>query len=223
MENRPPQISALDMLEADARSTLSEKLVPLLSTTEWILKNGPYVTQFTKGKPQTSVGTVQIMLLKQALTFLRSGTVLLLSGYTAPAAAVACSLYELYLYSDYIFDSEERAKEYLSHTNSQEFVWRPAKMIRHSAEQEAKRSEGSTSFEEALSMFEFEYTFLCALKHANPIPARHLSLAHHEGLKLDGAVIRVWTMPDTRPEDLTVKVGVLTQMHSACFMSYAIL
>ena len=119
------QIEILERLEVAAQLELSAILQPLLTQTNWILNHAPWVVDISKGKTQTVLIRVQHALLKHALTSLRATALLLVRGYTAQAATVASGLFETRLYSNYILDDETRAVQFIKHTNSQEFVWRP--------------------------------------------------------------------------------------------------
>ncbi|KJR45481.1 hypothetical protein UF75_4157 [Desulfosporosinus sp. I2] len=134
MINTDEFVDFLDEVESIAEENLKIVLSSILNGGNWLLRNAPDIVRFSKEKEQTLVQNVQHMLLKQALTSLRATNLLCLRGYTSQAASVASGLFELRLYSNFIGLENSRAEEFLNHSNSQDFVWRPKKMIRHEVE-----------------------------------------------------------------------------------------
>jgi hypothetical protein len=216
------QMQVLEALEAAALPELSKVLQPLLNSTVWILNHAPWIVELSKGKSQTISMRVQHMLLKYALTSLRATALLLVRGYTAQGATIASSLFETRLYSNYILVDETRADQFIKHTNSQEFVWRPSQMIRSEAEQNFQRTKklsDTSALKKEAELIGASYLFLCSLKHGNPIPLRHVVGARDNivGPAFADGGFPVIALPDTRPEDNIVKAVVLAAANNSAF------
>lgn len=215
MEKKLDLLEDLESLEGEAVLDVSSALAPLLETTAWIVRNGPKVQQLFRGKEPTASLRVQVMLLKQALTSLRAVHLLVLHGYTAQAATVASALFETRLYSNFILDDDTKASEFLAHTNSEDFVWRPRRMIKFEAESNLRDEPELTmpaKLEHAIRVIGAQYIFLCSLKHGNPIPLRHLAGGRYRSFRS-----LVMALPDTRPADNVVKAVILTSANNSAF------
>jgi len=222
MEREINQTEILETLESTAQLELSKILQPLLETTTWILNHAPWVVEISKNKTQSILMRVQHMLLKHALTSLRATALLLVRGYTAQAATIASGLFETRLYSNYILDDEARAVQFINHTNSQEFVWRPNQMIRFEAEQNLQRVDKTSktvTLKQEIDLIGASYLFLCSLKHGNPIPLRHVVGGRDKiiGPAFADGGFPVMALPDTRPDDNIVKAVVLTAANNSAF------
>lgn len=222
MEIEVNQMEVLEILETAARSELTKVLQPLLDTTVWILNHAPWVVEFSKNRTQNIAMRVQHMLLKHSLTSLRATALLLVRGYTAQAATVASGLFESRLYSNYILDDEARAQQFAGHSNSQDFVWRPTKMIRFEAEQNhvrVSKNSDSSALRQEIDLINASYIFLCSMKHGNPIPLRHVVGGRDNvvGPAFTDGGFPVMALPDTRPEDNIVKAIVLTVANNSAF------
>lgn len=212
----------LDEAENIAEENLKIVLSSVLNGSNWLLRNTPDVVLLSKGKEHTLVQNVQHMLLKQALTSLRATNLLCLRGYTSQAASVASGLFELRLYSNFIGLKNSRAEEFLNHSNSQDFVWQPKKMIRHEAETRInlfseKCNEGTVK--KATELINASYVFLCSLKHSNPIPLRHAVGARDNiiGSSFKDGGFPVISLPDTREEDNSTKATILVTANNSTF------
>ncbi len=222
MEREINQIQILEALETAALPELSKVLQPLLDSTAWILNHSPWVVEISKNRIQTVSMLVQHMLLKRALTSLRATSLLLVRGYTSEAAAIASSLFETRLYSNYILDDDSLAERFTKHSNSQEFVWRPNQMIRAEAEQNLRRAnkQGNSSvLKKEIDLIGASYLFLCSLKHGNPIPLRHVVGGRDDivGPAFTDGGFPLMALPDTRPEDIIVKAVILTAANNSAF------
>ena len=222
MEREVNQAEILETLELAAQVEISKIIQPLLETTTWILNHAPWVVEISKNKSQTVLMRVQHMFLKHALTSLRATALLLVRGYTAQAATVASGLFETRLYSNYILDDEGKASQFISHTNSQEFVWRPNQMIRFEAEQNLQRVNKASKpadIKKEIDVIGASYLFLCSLKHGNPIPLRHVVGGRDKiiGKAFNDGGFPVMALPDTRPDDNIVKAVILTAANNSTF------
>jgi hypothetical protein len=222
MEREVNQADVLETLESAAQLELSKILQPFLETTTWIHNHAPWVVEISKNKTQTVLTRVQHMLLKHSLTSLRATALLLVRGYTAQAATVASGLFETRLYSNYILDNEPRALQFINHSNSQEFVWRPNQMIRFKAEQnvqKADKTNKTVTLKNEIDLIGASYIFLCSLKHGNPIPLRHVVGGRDRiiGPAFADGGFRVMALPDTRSDDNIVKAVVLTTANNSTF------
>lgn len=222
MKRKVNQADVLETLESAAQLELSKILQPFLETTTWILNHAPWVVEISKNKTQTVLMRVQHMLLKHALTSLRATALLLVRGYTAQAATVASGLFETRLYSNYILDDEPRAIQFINHSNSQEFVWRPNQMIRFEAEQNIQKADKinkTVTLKNEIDLIGASYLFLCSLKHGNPIPLRHVVGGRDRiiGPAFTDGGFPVMALPDTRSDDNIVKGVVLTTANNSTF------
>jgi hypothetical protein len=222
MEREVNQADVLETLESAAQLELSKILQPFLETTTWIHNHAPWVVEISKNKTQTVLTRVQHMLLKHSLTSLRATALLLVRGYTAQAATVASGLFETRLYSNYILDNEPRALQFINHSNSQEFVWRPNQMIRFEAEQnvqKADKTNKTVTLKNEIDLIGASYIFLCSLKHGNPIPLRHVVGGRDRiiGPAFADGGFPVMALPDTRSDDNIVKAVVLTTANNSTF------
>ena len=222
MINTDEFMDFLDGAENIAEENLKIVLSSVLNGSNWLLRNAPDVVLFSKDKVHTLVQNVQHMLLKQALTSLRATNLLCLRGYTSQAASVASSLFELRLYSNFIGLKNSRAEEFLNHSNSQNFVWQPKKMIRHEAETRInlfseKCNEGTVK--KATELINASYVFLCSLKHSNPISLRHAVGARDNiiGSSFKDGGFPVISLPDTREEDNSTKATILVTANNSTF------
>jgi hypothetical protein len=214
-------LRALEDMERAAEQKLTETLCPLLDITAWLLGYAPTVIQFTKRKTLHLPTLVQHMLLKQAMASLRATSQLLIRGYSSQAATIASGLYEIYLYSSYMLDDPAKAEQFLKHSNSQDFVWRPNEMIRHIAqkrlEQQGKNRD-KAALKSAIEDINGAYIYLCSLKHSNPIPLRHVVAARVDEAGLGEGQSQFAVLPDTRPEDNIVKIVILAEANMGTFL-----
>jgi hypothetical protein len=160
--------------------------------------------------PVPSDMTVAALFLKRALSDLRAVWLLLQTGYTSQAAAVAASLWENSLASACVCGHPSRADEVLNNPN--ELPWRPKQLARlHATDVTAKiasSAERNRQFELRWREHYGPYKWLCGLKHPTLRSVRHDSKS--TVLDEDKQFV-VMAMPDLRPDDRGIKLGVATQ------------
>ncbi|MGE6577409.1 DUF5677 domain-containing protein [Paenibacillus xylanexedens] len=212
--------TVLNNIEVIAYNSLVDKLEPFIKVTDWLFSEAPKIVEVTVEKNVTTLKNVQHMFLKQSLNSLRAIVILVLRGYTSQAATIASSLYEIRLYSNYILDHQDRAEYFMKHSNSQDFVWRPKKMIRSEAQFNVNQmaNKATLNVDDEIKSINSTYMFLCSLKHNNPIPLRHTVGAKDDFI---GASITdgfpVMALPDTRDSDLPTKATVLIAAINSTF------
>lgn len=206
-------------MEKNAEAELTPRLHPLLDISKDLINFLPTITSVTKRKSidDTSgffTALLQHIFLRQALTCLRSITILLVRGYTVQAATLASSIFEIYLYSSYIGNDPEKAEKFRSHSNSQEFVWSPKSMIRYLAENSLKAKKQSYTkdeLEQETQTIDGPYIYFCSLKHNNPIPLWHNMSAKMDEERLQAGAPKFMVIPDQRSEDDKPKIIILAE------------
>lgn len=205
----------LEGLETDAEQKNLATLLPFLKISEQLINIVPTITKVTQRQTFDMTSMIQHVFLKQSLTCLRAANKLLVAGYTAQAAMIVCSMYEIDLYSTYIGNDTTRGEKYRRHDNSQDWVWPPHFIIKELAENNLRR-QGVTIDQKTLSSAKQDvdgaYVFLCSIKHPNPIPMlRHTATTNLDNFESDKATYRFGIFPDSREEDEIVKKVILSE------------
>jgi len=208
-------LQQLENLESEATRKNLVTLRPLLDITEQLINFIPTITDITKQPKVDNTSILQHIFLKQALTYLRATSKLLLLGYTTQAATIVCSIYEIYLYSTFIGNESARAKTYMEHKNWQNWVWRLRVMTKEIAENNLRRKGikfDQNILEDARKDLTYSYAFLCSIKHSNPV----MLLSHTaittatdtEDVQVD---YKFGVFPDIRQRDEKMKQLILSE------------
>jgi hypothetical protein len=215
------RIIPLNVLEDDAKRNILVDVSPLLEVSEWLFQAIQLLPAILKQKSLNNGLVVQFGLLKQILSCLRGTELLLQIGYTNQAAAVACSAFELALYSKYIRDDIARVELFLRHDNPREFVWRPREIMRELASlaKDIDDNGAPIAFEQRFDMISLPYVYLSSLKHGNPIGFRRGVTARPGPAVLHPESPHFGVVPDARASDLSQKIVVFAIALGCAFES----
>lgn len=142
------------------------------------------------------------LFLRRVLNDLRAVWVLLRTGYTSQAAAVAASLYENSLAVGCLAATESNIAKFLQSENG-ELPWSPMQMAKMTVESEG-REVGTKDFENQWRALYAHYVWLCQIKH----PTRQSVIHDTVGSKLPCERYVVMALPNVKPEDVSVKAMV---------------
>lgn len=205
-KNPPPQ--SLDKLwdgltkaESAARNTIYSDLHVFEDPLRKCMVAGVQVLTLPAERRNEHDIIQSALFLKRALNDLRSVWLLTSVGYTSQAASVATSLVEHALLASCMAGHPDRAEKYkLGSTD--DLPWSVKDMIRF----EVKETKSGKEFEIAWRQIYSAYKWLCKIKH----PTYKSGMHDAHSAKSDTGQYIVMALPDTRPENKSVKFMILT-------------
>lgn len=198
-----PLWDILEAAEAKAVESLDEMLSEFRPVIYALFECVTIAPRLTGQRGHTPDLILAALFLKRTLNDLRALWILVIRGYTSQASSIAASLFENATAAAYIAGEEKRAKEWLS-TKNGEMPWSFSKLCKMLS---VKRSPGiDPDRERALGHDAYpQYKWLCKVKHPT-LPSAFHDAGSARG---PGNTFIVRAFPDTRPEDIPVKAGVL--------------
>lgn len=191
----------LDGLEARARELVPVQLQPFEEAFRLSYESGVIVPVLRANGNAIIDVRCGALFFKRVLNDLRGVYLLLQSGYTSQAAAVAASLYENALAAICLFKSQTNIDALLK-SDGGEIPWSPLRMAKMVVSYEGK-TQGSQEFENQWRALYAHYVWLCQCKHPTMQTMLHDSSA--TALEKGYAIM---ALPNVRDQDLPYKAMI---------------
>lgn len=119
-----------------------------------------------------SLGT-GTMYLNSIYEHIDASLLLLDKGFIESAGAVICTLWERSITLQYILtDSKQLSKVHSEHNKIKETPWRIKTMLKQLIDKENLPEDADKELH--VELYYFEYTYLCVIKHGNPLTLSYL-------------------------------------------------
>lgn len=214
MSNKIQTVESLWEILPDLEKTSGESMDPRLRSWENLVRRCIEAGALAPMVPAKEAGDIRLIaaapFLKRALDDLRVVWILVETGYSFQAGAVAAALFETALTAAVLAESSSLAKQTLNSKN-RDIPWSAKDLCQLNTKREArlaeKRGEKQTpkEYEDGWNIAYLHYKWLCQIKHPTWQAAFHAAKSTAVG----PSEFAVRPGPNNLPEDVQLKVRIV--------------